>query len=85
MAAKSSAATAMAPSSSDIPMPKKRMVAAYMNDALRFATQRFMKDMTPMLMMMPCNDGPCDRDGRPNGTPFSPVSAEEGEEDGTSA
>ncbi len=50
----------MAPSSSDIPIPKKYKAAADMNDALRFANQRCMKDIAPMLMMMSCNDGPGD-------------------------
>jgi hypothetical protein len=63
MAAKTSVAAAMAPSFFDIPMPKKRKVAADMNDAVRFATQRFMKGMTPMLMIMSCSDRPGDRDG----------------------
>ena len=43
MAVMSSAAAAS--SSSDVPMPKKRKAAADTTGALRFAPQRFMKDM----------------------------------------
>ena len=48
----SSASAVVVSSSSDVPMPKKRKVAPDMDDALRFAPQRIMKDMMPILMMM---------------------------------
>ena len=47
-----SASAVVVSSSSDVPMPKKRKVAPDMDDALRLAPQRIMKDMMPILMMM---------------------------------
>ena len=50
MAVMSSAAAAS--STSDVPMPKKRKAAADTTGALRFAPQRFMKNIMPMMMSM---------------------------------